>query len=146
MSVKYVSFVLGGVDYCVPVESVQQVLSKENVLDTPKAHPFIRGVISLRGDVVPVIDMRARIGLPMESTWRKRRIIVVEYGRSSYGLLVDEVRDIVEMDSLDERGASRSELVLAVGKSGERTLRVVDLPGVFSAEKGRTERAEPPNG
>jgi purine-binding chemotaxis protein CheW len=137
---KYVSFVLGGLDYCVAIDSVRQVIRQENILDTPKAHPFIKGVVSLHGDVIPVVDMRVRLGLPAETTWRKRRIIVVECGRSAYGLLVDEVRDIVELEG-GNSGAQTSALVLAVGKSAERTLRILDLSGVFSGHSGRAERA-----
>jgi purine-binding chemotaxis protein CheW len=137
---KYVSFTLGGADYCVAVDSVRQVLRQENILDTPMAHPFVKGVISLRGDVIPVVDLRARLGLPAETAWRKRRIIVVDYGRSSYGLLVDEVRDIVELD--DEKKGPHSDLVLAIGRSAERRFLILDLAGVFSADKGITGKAE----
>ncbi len=141
MTTKYVSFILGGLDYCIAIDAVRQVIAQENILDTPKAHPFIKGVISLRGEVIPVVDMRARIGLPAETALRKRRIIVIEYGRSAYGLLVDEVRDIVELDE-GTRGPPASALVQAVGTCGERSLRVIDISGIFSTDKGPGGRAE----
>jgi purine-binding chemotaxis protein CheW len=132
MTGKYVSFILGDVNYCIAVENVQQIL-RQDVLDTPKAHPSIKGVISLRGEVIPVVDMRARLGLPAETTGRKRRIIVVEYGRNTYGLLVDGVRDIVE---LDEAKKSRP------ASEQERALHILDLSGIFSADKGNAGRVD----
>ncbi len=132
MTGKYVSFVLGDVNYCIAVENVQQIL-RQDVLETPKAHPSIKGVISLRGEVIPVVDLRARLGLPDETTGRKRRIIVVEYGRNTYGLLVDGVRDVVE---LDDGKSSPSD------PEHGRGLRILELSGIFSADKGNTGRMD----
>jgi len=132
MTGKYVSFVLGDVNYCIAVENVQQIL-RQDVLDTPKAHPSIKGVISLRGEVIPVVDMRARLGLPAETMGRKRRIIVVEYGRNTYGLLVDGVRDIVELDDAKDNPPA---------SEPERPVRILELSGIFSADKGNTGRMD----
>ena len=77
---KYVSFTISSVGYCVPLDNVVQVVQKQNVLETPGASPFVTGVISVRGDVIPVVDMRTRLGLSETRGHGKQRIVVIQFG------------------------------------------------------------------
>jgi purine-binding chemotaxis protein CheW len=136
---RHVSFSLGSSSYCVPVDQVVQILRFENILPIPKAPPYVVGVVNLRGDVLPVVDLRTRFGLAGDDQLRKRRIVVVQLGKRYYGMLVDEVKEIVELaqDAAAEDAASffgeRPEFVQAVARRGESLFLVLDLARIFSA-------------
>ncbi len=63
MRKRYVSFSLAAGSYCIPVDQVMQILRRENLIEVPKAPPFVEGVLNLRGDIIPVIDLRARLDI-----------------------------------------------------------------------------------
>jgi purine-binding chemotaxis protein CheW len=138
MGRRHVSFMLGGGSYCVPVDQVVQILRNENILRIPKAPPFVVGVVNLRGDVLPVVDLRMRLGLQAEEAARRRRIVVVQLGKRAYGMLVDEVREIVDLEegAVTEEAATlfgtRAEFVCAVARRGDSMYLLLDLPKVFS--------------
>jgi purine-binding chemotaxis protein CheW len=141
MSTRHVSFVLAGGSYCLPVDRVVQILRNENVLHVPKAPPFVVGVVNLRGDVIPVLDLRMRLGLPAEDSGRRRRILVAQLGKRSYGLLVDEVREIVELEegAVSEDSATlfgaRSPYVSAVARKGEALYLLLDLAAALAPQQ-----------
>ena len=134
---RYVSFSLGAARYCIPVEEVLQILRHENLMEIPKAPPFIEGVINLRGDVVPVVSLRERFGIGKTAELRKQRIIVAQVEGRLYGLAVDDVREIVEIDDAavrDDRpqaiGAG-SAFVRGMAQLGADLCMILDLPGVL---------------
>ncbi len=139
MGKRHVSFMLAGGSYCVPVDQVLQILRSENILRIPKGPPFVVGVVNLRGDVLPVVDLRTRLGLRADEAVRRRRIVVVQLGKRGYGMLVDEVREIVDLEegAVTEEAASlfgaRAEFVSAVARKGESLYLILDLPKIFSA-------------
>jgi purine-binding chemotaxis protein CheW len=165
MKNRYVSFRLGTVRFCIPVAAVQQILRHENIIEIPKAPPFVEGVVNLRGDIVPVINLKKRLSLPEPENRnvamndrernvamsdrresRKERIIVAQAGSRRCGLAVDEVREVVEIeDSLflpQERPSSResAECIRGSATQGGATVLLVDLISVIGAS--RDTRAE----
>jgi len=106
MKARYLSFILGTGRYCVPIEQVMQIVRPEGILRVPTAPSFVTGVISLRGDVIPVVDLKQRLGIaaaasPPPAAGRsasRARIVVISAGNRSCGLAVDEVREIVDID------------------------------------------------
>jgi purine-binding chemotaxis protein CheW len=118
MRARYVSFVLGADRYCVPVDQVMQIVRPEGILAVPTAPPFVTGVISLRGEVIPIVNLKQRFGIheapntPAISVHgaSRARIIVIRAGNRSCGLSVDEVREIVDIDELTEPGGGPEEL------------------------------------
>ncbi len=137
---RFVSLLLGATGFCIPVDQVLQIVRRENVLGIPKAPPFVTGVINLRGDVVPVIDLHVRLGIP-DVGGRRKRIVVVGLGSRSYGLMVDEVREIVEAaeDELVEEPSARSEFTRGFIRRGEGSLHVLDLSRIVSQDRVQTE-------
>jgi purine-binding chemotaxis protein CheW len=143
MGTRFVSFSLGSGRYCIPVDQVAQILRLPNLIEIPKPPPFVEGVINLRGDIIPVVNLRQRLSIAASTQAaaadpRKRRIIVARIGARSYGLDVDEVREIVD---IDESGISsdpttmfgaRAEFILGIARREEAVYIVLDLPRVFS--------------
>ena len=120
---KYVCFAAGQGRYGIPLDQVVRIIRREEITSVPSAPRFVEGVINLRGEVIPVLHMRERFGLPREEAGRRSRIIIVASMERQYGLLVDEVRDIVEVEEDGDRpeGARRAGV--------ERGVRARDRPG-----------------
>jgi purine-binding chemotaxis protein CheW len=95
--VQLVSFMLDDVEYGVDILSVHEILRFPEMTRLPNTPPFIKGVINLRGNVIPVVDMRIRFGFPEGDVTDLTRIIVVETGGKQVGILVDNVYQVVRL-------------------------------------------------
>jgi len=147
MRKRYVSFGLGGGRYCLPVEQVLQILKLEGLIEIPKPPPYVIGVLNIRGDIIPVVSLRARLELPAEKTptagpdTRKRRVVITRVGGKTYGLDVDEVREIVEIedggittDATTVFGG-RAEFLLGIARREEGVYMILDLPRVLGMSR-----------
>ena len=90
---QVLSFEVGAQTYCVPVGAVREIRGVTPATPLPDAPPFVRGVINLRGQVMPVIDLSARLGKGLAQDGPRQVIIVVEHETEAAGLLVDAVCD-----------------------------------------------------
>lgn len=139
---QYLSFRLNGVEYAVDVRIVETVVEHSATVAIPSPVEYMRGVMDLRGRVVPVIDLRKKFGLP-ESTDDSRACVIVisvEDGARhlAVGALVDEVSEVVTIDDASIETA-RSEgvalwerYVRGVVRLDERMIVVIGIEGLFS--------------
>jgi purine-binding chemotaxis protein CheW len=148
MRKRYVSFSLAGGRYCIPVEQVLQILRLEDLIEIPKPPPYVEGVINLRGDIIPVVSLRARLELtggepagPGAGDPRKRRVVITRVSGKPYGLDVDEVREIVE---IEEGGITtdattmfgvRADFLLGIARREEGVYMVLDLARVLGTSR-----------
>ncbi len=93
--VAWVSFHLAERTYALPVDEVREVLRVAHVTRVPRAPAGVRGVTNMRGRVLPVIDLRVRLGMPAVAVGEASRILVVRGASGAIGLLVDRVEQIV---------------------------------------------------
>jgi purine-binding chemotaxis protein CheW len=106
---QYLRFALADGAYAVPIDAVREILELAPITPLPQMPPFVRGVMNLRGAVVPVIDLAARYGLPVASVGRRSCIVVVDVpspepsrpGSQVLGLLVDAVHEVLDLDPVD---------------------------------------------
>jgi purine-binding chemotaxis protein CheW len=94
---KYLTFHLAGEDYGVEIRYVTEIIGIQKITEVPDMPDFIRGVINLRGKVIPVMDVRTRFRLPSREYDERTCIIVVDINESSVGLVVDEVREVADI-------------------------------------------------
>ena len=137
MGRRFVSFGIGGSRWCLPVAEVVQIVRHENVHDLPNAQPPVAGVITLHSDVVPVVDLRERLATgggadgaaAAAAGEKKRRILVVRRGGRPYGILVDEVRELVDLEEGRGTGAGPTLPPCAAGfaSRGDEMLPVLDI-------------------
>jgi purine-binding chemotaxis protein CheW len=118
-----VVFRLGGEAYSLRLHEVREIIMVGNITPIPRAPAFIEGVLNLRGEVMPVIDLRARFGLPRQEVTSVSRIIITPIGGVSTGLVVDAVD---EVKSVDQRRLEAPPRVSAVGANAfiEKVARV----------------------
>ncbi|MDT7952402.1 MAG: chemotaxis protein CheW [Acetobacteraceae bacterium] len=86
---------IGAQEFCVDIMAVREIRGWTEATALPQAPTFVRGLINLRGVVLPIVDLAARFGLPPSATTARNVIIVAQIGSQQVGLLVDEVSDIL---------------------------------------------------
>jgi purine-binding chemotaxis protein CheW len=93
----FILFELAGTAYAVPSQSVQQMEMVEQITPVPNSPPFVDGVVFVRGQVVPVVNLRARFGFERAPLDMKTRLMVVAHSDRSVGLLVDSAREFITL-------------------------------------------------
>lgn len=91
---NHVFFLLSGEKYAVGIESVQEIIKPKEITGIPHTPDYLRGVVNLRGKIVPVIDLKMRFGLPGSELSKSARIVVVRRQDQVLGLLVDAVLSV----------------------------------------------------
>jgi purine-binding chemotaxis protein CheW len=99
------TFRVGGEDYAIDIMRVREIIPPLPVTPVPRAPAFVEGVIRLRGDVIPVIDVRRRLGLPIGPATRKTKTLIVNVAGRRLGLVVDEVTEVVRIQRAQIRPA-----------------------------------------
>jgi len=140
---KYLTFGLKGEIYGLEILKVQEIIGMMKVTRVPQTPGFIRGVINLRGKVIPVVDLRTKFGIESQPDTEKTCIIVVQVaggvaGKLVMGILVDEVAEVLninedQMEPPPELGAAVStDFILGIGKVGQKVIMVLDIDKVLS--------------
>lgn len=141
---QYLTFDLDGEIFAIEVSKVREILDFTEVTCVPQLPFFMRGVINLRGSVVPVIDMRSKFGLATADDTVDTCIIIVEVEidneTSVIGALVDSVQEVldIEGDQIEPppRIGSRmkSEFLHGMGKQDERFIMILNIDKIFSSD------------
>ncbi|MBW4837803.1 MAG: chemotaxis protein CheW, partial [Paenibacillaceae bacterium] len=93
---KVIVFKLGHEEYGIDVDKVQTIERMMPITRVPKTYAFVKGVINLRGVVIPVIDLRGRFGLPEAEYSDQTRIIIVSANEMEVGFIVDSANDVID--------------------------------------------------
>ncbi|WP_114287247.1 chemotaxis protein CheW [Candidatus Halocynthiibacter alkanivorans] len=134
---ELLSFLVGGQDYSVDIMSVREIRGSAKATSLPHAPPFVRGVINLRGTVLPLIDLAARLGLETGQDTDRNVIIVVDLGERTVGLMVDAVSDILaipeeDMQAPPDMAADETHnFVSALTIVDGRMIRILDLNAIM---------------
>ncbi len=137
----HVVFTVGNADYAVPASEVAQMESYEGATPVPGAASYVAGVIQVRGRVVPVVDLRARFGLPPQERTLDTRVVVAERAGRVVGLLVDRAREVVLLSEEQLKppppmvAAQSGGFVTATASLGARILMLVDVPKLIGEEQ-----------
>ena len=139
--VQVVSFRLGGEEYGVDIAQVQEIIRMVEITRVPRAPHFMEGVINLRGQLIPIIDLRTRFGMPRIDKTKSSRIVVTEIGTKRVGIVVDSVSEVLNIpienveDAPEMIAGVGTEYIQGVGKLGERLIIMLDLTMVITSEE-----------
>ena len=142
---QYMTFKLGDELFAINVSQVREVLEVLQITKVPTAPAYMRGVVNVRGQAIPVVDLRLRFGLPSIVDTLNTRIIVMELNLDGetavIGGLADSVHEVIELEpgNIDPppRIAMRwrADFILGMGKRGEEFIIILDVNAVFSSEE-----------
>jgi purine-binding chemotaxis protein CheW len=141
---KYLTFALGSEEYGLEILKVREIIGYMDITAIPQMPGHIKGVINLRGQVIPVIDLRAKFGMETAKVTEETCIIVVEIHQSgrkfSTGIVVDHVQEVLDIDgeNIEESpqfGSSvNTDFILGMGKVGESVKILLDIDKVLVAD------------
>ena len=142
---QYLTFTLGSEMFAVGILNVKEIIEYGNLTEIPMMPAFIRGVINLRGSVVPVIDLSARFGGKLTQAGRRTCIVIVEVqdGEAGHdiGIMVDAVSEVLEIPATDIEappsfGAKiRADFIFGMGKVAGKFVILLNINMVLSVEE-----------
>jgi purine-binding chemotaxis protein CheW len=138
---EFLAFKLGAEEYGIDILRVQEIRSYEKPTRIAKAPDFIKGVINLRGVIVPIVDLRVKFHLPDASYTEFTVVIVLNIGSRVVGIVVDAVSDVITLSSDQLRPVPEfsstiaSDHVLAIGAIEERMLILIDIDKLMTSEE-----------
>ena len=145
---QFSTFFVGELFFGVDVLRVQEVLRFQQMTRVPQAPEVIEGLINLRGQIVTALDMRRRLGLPPRTGGQTAMNVVVRTEEGAVSLLVDEIGDVVEVDSTsfevppENLEPAIRELVRGIHKLKDRLLLVLDIGQTLNLVSGQPEPLE----
>lgn len=140
-SKQYVTFKLNDEEYAIDALKVQEIVELGSVTRVPKLPEFFKGVINLRGTIIPVIDLKARFGMKQDISVKHPCVVVVEFSGGVMGLIVDSVSDVM---AIGEKGISdppefgsgvKTDFLRGMGRVDERLVLILDMERVFTEKE-----------
>ncbi len=142
---KYLTFSLGAEEFGLEILKVREIIGYIEVTAVPQTPHHVRGVINLRGQVIPVVDLRAKFGMETAEVTEQSCIIVVEIAQGnrtcSMGIIVDRVQEVLDIvgDSIEDApqfGASvNTDFILGMGKVGNSVKILLDIDKVLAGDE-----------
>jgi purine-binding chemotaxis protein CheW len=136
---KFTVFKIGDELFGIGIERVVEILKLQKIVTIPGLPEFLSGVMNVRGNVVPVMDLRQRFS--MKPSGNKERIIMVRYGKEKIGFLVDDVKEILPLSEEEITTPPsifkgfRTEYLTGLGKQGERIIVLLNIDNLLTSDE-----------
>lgn len=135
---KYLTFVLADEEYGLEILKVREIIGMMDITSVPRTPQFIKGIINLRGKVIPVVDLRLKVGISEAERTDHTCIIVVDVGNVEMGIVVDEVSEVLDIteDNIEDAPSFGVEVdtdfILGMGKANEEVTILLDISKLLS--------------
>lgn len=137
--IQVVAFQLGNEEYAVDILYVQEIIRLLNITRVPRCPQHIEGVINLRGNIIPIVNLHSRFNLQSSENQDDKRIIVFKFDEIQVGIIVDEVSEVLRIKRHNIElagkvyGTLEADHIKGIAKVDERLLILLDLAKVFEA-------------
>ena len=142
---KYLTFRLGEEEFGLEILKVQEIIQLQAITRVPRTPEYVRGVINLRGKVIPVVDLRLKFGMDRVEDTERTCIVVVQIRHADgvvvMGTIIDEVREVLDIpeasieDAPSFGSSIETEFILGMGKIGNGVKILLDIDKVLSASE-----------
>ncbi len=138
---KYITFALGEEEYGIPVLQVWEIVKIESLIRIPRARDYFLGFLDLRGHVLPVIDLKKKLGLQGQGSERLNRAIIIQTAGRRVGLAVDRVLHVLNFppENVDSgpptMKSSSSKYIAGVGKHKDQFIILMNLQNLFTRDE-----------
>ena len=138
---KFLTFVLGEEIYGIEILKAREIIGLMDITTVPQTPDYMKGVINLRGKVIPVIDLRMKFSMQEEEHTQETCVIVVEVNGTSIGLIVDSVSEVSDINGADIEDSPSfgqgidTSFIMGLGKVKERIIVLLDINAVLSTEE-----------
>lgn len=140
-SIQYIVIKLGTEQYGIDIKYVDNIVRMQHITRVPKVAAYLKGVINLRGEVIPVMNLRLKMGLPEQEATKASRIIILKLEQhGTIGFIVDEVREVVTLspNQIDkvtyDAKDDKTNFVFSIGKYENELISLLDM-NVVAAER-----------
>ena len=140
-SVQYIVVRVGNEQYGIDIQYVDNIVRMQKITRVPKVQPYFKGVINLRGEVIPVMSMRLKMQLPADEYTNSTRIIIIKVDQAAIGIIVDEVKEVVTLnqeeiekvfyDVKDERAS----FINGIGKHNDELISLLEIHSVIGEKE-----------
>ena len=137
---KYLTFGLAGEEYGLEILRVREIMGVMDITAVPRTPDFVKGVINLRGKVIPVVDLRLKFGFEAIEHTEETCIIVVDVGSIEMGIVVDRVSEVLDIaeENIDDApsfgNSVNTDFILGMGKADGRVTILLDISRVTRAQ------------
>jgi purine-binding chemotaxis protein CheW len=137
---KYLTFVLADEEYGLEILKVQEIIGMMPITPVPRTPGYLRGVVNLRGKVIPVVDLRLKFGMDFKDQTDETCIIVVQTNKVQTGIVVDSVSEVLDIpdqaiEDAPSFGASvDSDFILGIGKAEGKVKLLLDIDKVLTTD------------
>lgn len=137
---EYVIFKLVDESYAVDIDHVENIEKHIEITRVPYTKKYIKGVINLRGNIIPVIDVRKRFNLKEKEADKDSRIMIINHGELKVGLLVDVSSEVLQIEDENIEPAPKvtgadDDYISSIGKDNGRIIMIVDLDKLLEIEE-----------
>ena len=135
---QYIVVKIGSEQYGIDISYVDNIVRMQKITRVPKVQTYFKGILNLRGEIVPVMSVRRRMGLEDDVYTNASRIIILKIGeQGSLGIIVDEVKEVVtlDMNQIDKvadynKKVDKDTFIDGIGKNGEELISLFDLNSI----------------
>jgi len=137
---KYLTFLLRNEEYAISITQIIEIIGMQKITEIPKTPVSVKGVINLRGKIIPIMDLRVKFGMEEKEYDERTCTIVVEIEKDDmkkqFGLIVDTVNEVTDIENIDnppgydEQGYER--FLLGIGKIKDRVIMLLDIKDIIS--------------
>ena len=137
---KFLTFVLGKEEYGIEILKVREIIGLMDITTVPQTPDYMKGVINLRGKVIPIIDLRSKFSMAEVEHTQETCIIVVEVGSAQVGIIVDSVSEVTDISGEDIEDAPSfgqdidTSFIMGLGKTKQKIIILLDIEKVLTAE------------
>ncbi len=132
---QYIEAGIGKEKYALRINDIHEIIKMQDITEIPNSKPYVKGVINLRGKIVPIISLRNRFGLPEQADTKLTRIIVVNYADEMVGIVVDRVNQVTTFADVqappDRIGGVQGSYFTGIGRTDAGLVSILKLDQVF---------------
>ncbi len=138
---KFLTFVLGDEIYGIEILKAREIIGLMDITTVPQTPDYMKGVVNLRGKVIPVIDLRMKFSMQEEEHTQETCVIVVEVNGTSIGLIVDSVSEVSDINGAEIEDAPNfgqgidTDFIMGLGKVKEKIIILLDIDAVLSTSE-----------
>lgn len=139
---QYIVVKIGNEQYGIDISYVDNIVRMQKITRVPKVQAFFKGIINLRGEVIPVMSIRTRMGFEDDVFTNASRIIILKIEQQGLlGIIVDEVKEVVTLDMEDVERVSRDmsggkeSFINGIGKNGEELISLLDIYSIIEEKE-----------
>lgn len=131
-SKQYIVVMVGNEQYGIDISYIDNIVRMQNITRVPKAQSYFCGVINLRGEVVPVMSVRTKMGLESDVFTNASRIIILKLEENGFlGIIVDEVKEVVNLsDDEIDKVSNKGKFINGIGKHGDELISLFEINAI----------------